>query len=56
MTSSSIRWQCSDVIEGIPKKITGIRDDYRNNSYNFEAKFMTLSDDIHNLITEIVNV
>ena len=29
------------------RKLTGIRDDYRNNSYNFEAKLMRLSDDIH---------
>ena len=40
----------------IHKKIAGIRDDYRNNSYNFEAKLMRLSDDIHNFITEIVDV
>ena len=32
------------------------RDDYRNNSYNFEAKLMRLSDDIHNCLTEIVDV
>ena len=39
------------------KKINGIRDDYRNNSYNFEAKLMKLSDDIHNYcITKIVDV
>ena len=31
-------------------------DDYRNNSYNFEAKLVRLSDDIHNFITEIVDV
>ena len=41
---------------GIHKKINGIRDDYRNNSYNFEAKLMRLSDDIHNCLTEIVDV
>ena len=52
MTSSSIRWQCSD----IHKKINGIRDDYRNKSYNLEAKLMRLFDDIHNFITEIVDV
>ena len=56
MTSSSIRWQCFDVIGGIHKKNDGIRDDYRNNSYNFEAKLMKLSDDIHNFITEIIDV
>ena len=43
-------WAC------IHKKINWIRDDYRNNSYNFEAKLMRLSDDIHNFITEIVDV
>ena len=40
----------------IHKKISGIRDDYHNNSCNFGAKLMSLSDDIHNFITEIVDV
>ena len=39
----------------IHKKINGIRDDNRNNSYNFEAKLMRLSDDIDNCLTEIVD-
>ena len=57
VTSSSISWQCSDVIGGrIYKKINGITDDYRNNSFNFEAKLMRLSHDIHNFITEIVDI
>ena len=57
VTSSSINWQCSgDYRMLIHKKINGIRDDYRNNSYNFEAKLMRLSDDIHNCLTEIVDV
>ena len=42
VTSSSISWQCSDVIGGQSQKINGIRDAYRNNSYNFEAKLMRL--------------
>ena len=37
-------------------EINGIRDDYRNNLYNFEAKLIRLSDDIHNCFTEIVDV
>ena len=37
----------------IDKKINGIRDDYRNNSYNFEAKLVRLSDDMNNCLTEI---
>ena len=41
---------------GIHKKINEIRDDYRNNSYNFEAKLMRLTDDSHNFITEIIDV
>ena len=53
VTSSSIRWQCSDVIGWHSQDINGI---HRNNSYNFEAKLMRLSDDIHNFITEIVDV
>ena len=56
VTSSSITWQCSDVIGEHSQKINGIRDDYRNNSYNFKAKLMRLSDDIHNCLTEIVGV
>ena len=40
----------------IHKKINRIRDDYRNNSYNFDAKLMRFSDDIHNCLTEIVDV
>ena len=40
----------------IHKKINGIRDDYRNNSYNFETKLMRLSDDMSNCLTEIVDV
>ena len=40
---------------GIHKKINGIRDDYHNNSYNFEAKLMRLSDDIHNCLSEILD-
>ena len=43
-------------LAGIRKKINGIRQDYRNNSYNFEAKLMRISDDIQNFLTEIVDV
>ena len=43
-------------LAGIHKKINGVRDDYRNNSYNFDTKLMRLSDDIHNFTTEIVDV
>ena len=57
----------SDVIEYPPamlwrhrpsiyKKINGILDDYRNNSYNFEAKLIRLSDDMNNCLTEIVDI
>ena len=42
-------------LAGIHKKINAIRD-YPNNSYNFEAKLMSLSDDIQNCLTEIVDV
>ena len=52
VTSSSITWQCSDIIGGHLHE----NYDYRNNSYNFEAKLMRLSDDIHNCLTEIVDV
>ena len=45
-----------DVIGGHSQKNNGIRDDYRNKSCYFEAKLMRLSDDIHNCITEIVDV
>ena len=39
------------------KKINGIRDDYRNNSYNFEAKLIRLSYDTNNnCLTEIADV
>ena len=41
---------------GIHKKVNGIRHDYRNNSFNFEAKLMRLSDDFHNCLTGIVDV
>ena len=37
---------------GIHKKINGIRDDYRNNSYNFKAKLMRLSDDMNNCLKQ----
>ena len=40
----------------IHKKINEIRDDYRNNSYNFDAKLMRLSDDMKNCLAEIVDV
>ena len=40
----------------IHKKINGIRDDYHNNSYNFKAKLMRLSDDMDNCLAEIVDV
>ena len=43
-------------LAGIHKKINGIRDDCRNNSYNFEAKLMRLTDDIQNCLTEIVDI
>ena len=58
MTSSSIRWLCSDIIgRAFTRKINGIRDDYRNNSYNFEAELMRPSDDMNNnCLTEIVDV
>ena len=42
--------------QSIHKKIAGIRYDYRNNSYNFEAKLMRLSDDMNNCLSEIVDV
>ena len=40
----------------IQKKINWIRRDYRNNSYNLEAKLKRLSDDMNNYLTEIVDV
>ena len=55
--SSSNHWQCSDVIgRAFTRKINGIRDDYHNNYYNFEAKLMRLSEDMNNCLTEIVDV
>ena len=54
MTSSSIGSQCSDVIGGIDKKMNWIREDYRNNSCNFEAKLMRLSDDIQIVLLKLL--
>ena len=56
VTSSSIHCQCFDVIGEHLQENSWDSDDYHNNSYNFEPNLVKLSDDIHNFITEIVDV